>query len=140
MLCYKMSLVLLQSFVSEITSNNAKMAQNKKDIDDIKEELKANKVEMKNSKDKILALQAIDVIQDALDLDAIEELKSLQNKIASLKADIKKEKSIEVIKLQSDIVRLKAQLAALKGEDNPEDSPEVGSHMIATTLNPPSVI
>jgi chromosome segregation ATPase len=122
-----MSLVLLKSFVSEITSNNAKMAQNKKDIDDIKEELKANKVEMKNSKDKILALQAIDVIQDALDLDAIEELKSLQNKIASLKADIKKEKSIEVIKLQSDIVRLKAQLAALKGEDAPEVGDATGT-------------
>ena len=119
MLCYKMSLVLLKSFVSEITANNAKMAQNKKDIDDIKSQLIFIHEYIKELKD-------FDELQVAADAEAAVIIAGIQDEIISLKAfDTKEEKEEDEIRedikdIQQKIAALKAKIA-LQDDINAED-------------------
>jgi len=119
MLCYKMSLVLLKSFVSEITANNAKMAQNKKDIDDIKSQLIFIHEYIKELKD-------FDELQVAADVEAAVIIAGIQDEIISLKAfDTKEEKEEDEIRedikdIQQKIAALKAKIA-LQDDINAED-------------------
>ena len=119
MLCYKMSLVLLKSFVSEITANDAKMAQNKKDIDDIKSQLIFIHEYIKELKD-------FDELQVAADVEAAVIIAGIQDEIISLKAfDTKEEKEEDEIRedikdIQQKIAALKAKIA-LQDDINAED-------------------
>lgn len=114
-----MSLVLLKSFVSEITANNAKMAQNKKDIDDIKSQLIFIHEYIKELKD-------FDELQVAADAEAAVIIAGIQDEIISLKAfDTKEEKEEDEIRedikdIQQKIAALKAKIA-LQDDINAED-------------------
>ena len=132
-----MSLVLLQSFVSEITANDAKMAQNKKDIDDIKSQLMFMNEYIKELKD-------FDELQVAADAEAAVIIAGIQDDIISLKAfDTKEEKEEEEIRedikelVASDVVQvaadaeaaviiagLQAEILALKAANNVQDDGE----------------
>ena len=114
-----MSLVLLKSFVSEITANDAKMAQNKKNIDDIKSQLIFIHEYIKELKD-------FDELQVAADVEAAVIIAGIQDEIISLKAfDTKEEKEEDEIRedikdIQQKIAALKAKIA-LQDDINAED-------------------
>ncbi len=132
-----MSLVLLKSFVSEITANDAKMAKNKKDIDDIKSQLMFMNEYIKELKD-------FDELQVAADAEAAVIIAGIQDDIISLKAfDTKEEKEEEEIRedikelVASDVVQvaadaeaaviiagLQAEILALKAANNVQDDGE----------------
>ena len=122
MLYYKMSLALLQSFVKEIQTNDAKMAQNKKDIDDIKCQLifmNEYKKDIDDIKCQLIfmnkALKDFDELQDAADAEAAVIIDGIQAEILALKAiDVKEEKEEEEIR--EDIKDIQQKIAALKAK------------------------
>jgi len=120
MLYYKMSLTLLQSFVSEITANDAEMAKNKKDIDDIKSQLII-------MNDYIKALKDFDVKEEKEEEEIRADIKDIQQKIAALKAKIALQVAVDVdaavviVDLQAEIMALKAKIElheTINSEDN----------------------
>lgn len=81
MLCYKMSLALLQSvevyiesMIDGLKKNDDEMAKNKSDIEKINVEIKA--------------LKAFDVKEEKEEVEIREDIKDIQQKIAALKAKI----------------------------------------------------
>jgi len=122
MLCYKMSLVLLKSFVSEITANDAKMAQNKKNIDDIKSQLMFMNEYIKELKD-------FDELQVAADAEAAVIIAGIQAEILALKAfDVKEEK--EEDEIREDIKDIQQKIAALKAKIALQDAKNAEDHDI----------
>lgn len=135
-----MSLVLLQSFVSEITANEAKMAQNKKDIDDIKSQLIFMNEYIKELKDfdelqvaadaeaaviiagiqaEILALKAANNVQDDGEKIINQEVDNLQEDVKVLQDNDKKEEADKAAMLAAEIATLEAQLLELTMALNP---------------------
>ena len=115
-----MSLTLLQSFVSEITANDAEMAKNKKDIDDIKSQLII-------MNDYIKALKDFDVKEEKEEEEIRADIKDIQQKIAALKAKIALQVAVDVdaavviVDLQAEIMALKAKIElheTINSEDN----------------------
>lgn len=132
-----MSLVLLKSFVSEITANNAEMKKSTDDITTIKSQILFMNEYIKELKD-------FDEQQVVADAEAAVIIAGIQDEIISLKAfDVNEEKEEEEIRedikelVASDVVQvavdveaaviiagLQAEILALKAANNVQDDGE----------------
>tara|TARA_R110002074_G_scaffold2007_1_gene12036 strand:- start:1065 stop:1529 length:465 start_codon:yes stop_codon:yes gene_type:complete len=130
------SVGLLQSIVDEINNNNKEVKQSRLDIQKINEEiidLKAFDVNEEavealqdvldieaaavivDLQEEILALKASDGLQDVLDIEAAAVIVDLQEEVKDLKSNEEKEKFDEIANLELMITRLKEELVALNG-------------------------
>lgn len=135
-----MSLTLLQSFVSEITANDAKMAQNKKDIDDIKSQLMIMNEYIKELKDfdvkeekeeeeireDIKELVAMDELQVAADAEAAVIIAGLQAEILALKAANNVQDDGDKI-IKKDVKVLQVEVKDLKSKEEMEKFDEIAN-------------